>query len=438
MSLRVARWRWARGLAVLLPVATLVAASAIWLLNRPDAAEPSSTPLAITPALIERGAYLARAGNCMGCHTQRGGPAYAGGRPIPTPFGSVFGPNLTPDPQHGLGQWTADDFWNALHNGRSRDGRLLSPAFPYTNYSLVSRADADALYAYLRSLPAVPLANRPHELRFPYGSQPALAVWRALYFRPAVYQADTKQSAEWNRGAYLVQGLGHCNACHAPRNALGATASQQDFSGGMLAALGWYAPSLHARSEASVADWRPDELHAWLKTGSSTTKGSALGPMSEVILGSTQYLSPADLSAVARFLQSLPQQELPHPPTRKSEPIASTARAAGAQLYEQHCASCHGAQGQGVPGAYPALAGSRSVTMANPANLLRIIQRGGFAPATAGNPRPYGMPPFASVLSDTELAALASYLRSAWGNVAQGDSDIRPMDVLALKSQRID
>ncbi|MBB4844705.1 mono/diheme cytochrome c family protein [Paucibacter oligotrophus] len=422
-------------LGLLLGAGLLGAAAALFALNRLDEGPPA--PAAPAPApdqALARGAYLARVGNCMGCHTQRGGTPYAGGRAIATPFGSVFAPNLTPDKNQGLGSWSADDFWRALHNGRSRDGRLLSPAFPYNNYSLLSRADADALYAYLRTLPASEQPNRAHELRFPYNTQLALAAWRALYFRPAVYRADANQSAQWNRGAYLSQGLAHCNACHAPRNSLGAVASADDFSGGMLDALGWYAPSLHDPQEGSVAGWSPQALRQWLKSGRNE-HASALGPMGEVILGSTQYLSEPDLDAMLLYLQTLPQHPARPSQARPAEP---TLRAQGARLYDRHCASCHGDKGQGAPGAYPALAGNRVVTMATPANLLRVIQRGGFAPATAGNPRPYGMPPFAGVLDDGELAALASYLRSAWGNQAQGASDVRPMDVLQLKSQRVD
>ncbi|MCV2356129.1 cytochrome c [Paucibacter sp. B2R-40] len=421
----------ARLIAAALLAALALSAATVYRLNHLDEAPPNQAQVASTPALIERGAYLARAGNCMGCHTQRGGTPYAGGRALPTPFGDVFAPNLTPDPATGLGLWSSADFWTALHNGRSKDGRLLTPAFPYTNYALITRDDADALFAYLQSLPAVVQANRAHELRFPYNTQPALAVWRALYFRPAVFQADASRSAEWNRGAYLSQGLGHCNACHGARNSLGATQGAADFSGGMLAALAWYAPSLHDPAEAGVADWSVQALRQWLKTGSNA-KGSALGPMSEVILGSTQHLSDADLSAMAVYLQSLPQQAVPTAAPKRPE---MALRELGQSLYADHCARCHGEQGEGIKEAYPALAGNRTVQMQNPANLLRIIQRGGFSPATAGNPRPYGMPPFAGILSDNDQAALASFVRNAWGNQA---ADVRPLDVLQLKTQRVD
>ncbi|MBT9494496.1 MAG: cytochrome c [Paucibacter sp.] len=413
----------------------LLAGGALYGLNHLDEAPPPKPAALATPALLARGEYLSRAGNCMGCHTQRGGAPYAGGRAITTPFGDVFAPNLTPDAATGLGQWSESDFWAALHNGRSKDGRLLTPAFPYTNYALLTRDDADALFAYLQSLPAVNQPRQAHALRWPYNTQAAMALWRALYFRPAVYQDEPGRSAEWNRGAYLSQGLGHCSACHGTRNGLGAVLAGEEFSGGMLEALAWYAPSLHDPAEASVAAWSPQALRQWLKTGSNP-EATALGPMSEVILGSTQHLNDADLAAMAAYLQSLPQYAVPAATRQRPEP---GLRELGRTLYSDHCASCHGAEGQGRGDgktvAYPALVGNRTVLMQNPANLLRIIQRGGFAPATAGNPRPYGMPPFAGVLSDAEQAALASFVRNAWGNQA---ADLRPLDVLQLKTQRVD
>ncbi|QPF72485.1 c-type cytochrome [Roseateles sp. DAIF2] len=415
--------RWVAAALLLLGAA---GAAAIYGLNRLDEQPAGADAFRATPALVERGAYLARAGNCMGCHTTRGGQAYAGGRAVPTPFGAVFAPNLTPHAETGLGAWDADDFWRALHNGRGRDGRLLSPAFPYTNYALVTRADSDALFAYLQSLAPVAQPRRESELRFPYNTQAALAVWRALYFRPEVFRPDPGRGEVWNRGAYLVQGLGHCSACHAPRNGLGANGGPADFSGGLLEGLGWYAPSLHDTAEASVARWSPEALRQWLRSGRNE-HATALGPMAEVVLGSTQHLSDADLDAMSSYLRGLPLQAHARAKPPRPEP---GLRELGAKLYEQHCASCHGAQGEGVPGIYPALAGNRAVTMDSGANVLRIMLRGGFAPATAGNPRPFGMPPFAGVLSDHEIAAVASHLRNSWGNKA---GDIRPLDVLQHK-----
>jgi mono/diheme cytochrome c family protein len=371
-----------------------------------------------TDEVIARGAYLARAGNCQACHSARGGEPYAGGRAIETPFGTVFSSNLTPDAEHGLGRWSAPQFWRAMHHGRSADGRLLTPAFPYDNTTLVSRADSDALYAYLRSLAPVAQAVRPHELRFPFNTQVALAVWRALYFEPREFQADASQSADWNRGAYLVQGLGHCNACHASRNALGATHGPLDLGGGLIPVHNWYAPSLADGREAGVADWDRAEIVALLKTGAvSRASGlvTASGPMGEVVLRSTQHLSDADLGAMATYLQTLGARadasQTAAPEARQAKPHAR-----GEKLYVDHCAACHGDRGEGVPGAYAPLAGNRAVTMGVPANLVRIVLEGGFAPDTPGHPRPFGMPPFGQTLDNEELAALLTHVRTSWGN----------------------
>lgn len=412
----------------LLAAASLALALAawLWLHNYNDGADLSAgaddVALLRSPAQIERGAYLARAGNCMACHTARGGPAYAGGRGIDTPFGTVFSSNLTPDAASGLGSWTPGHFWRALHHGRSQDGRLLTPVFPYASYTQITRLDADALFAYLQSLPPVAQPNLPHTLAWPFNTQAALAVWRSLYFKPTDFAAQPGQSAEWNRGAYLVQSLGHCSACHAARDALGG-ADPLGLAGGLIPKQNWYAPSLLSASEAGVADWPLADIAALLHTGRSA-RGQVSGPMAEVVLHSTQYLSNADLQAMAHYLKALPQAVgiAPQTPVAPPAPAASAAprpaNARGLALYEQHCLQCHGSAGQGVAGAYPPLAGNRAVLMANTANLVQSVLYGGYGPATAGNPRPYGMPPYVLVLNDAELADLLSHLRSAWGNAA--------------------
>jgi len=408
---------------VLLALALLAffAAAVLWLNLRGEEGIPADArPIAGTPAQIERGAYLARAGNCVTCHTQRGGAPYAGGRGLATPFGTVYASNLTPDDETGLGRWSPAHFWRALHHGRSYDGRLLYPAFPYPDMTRATRADSDALYAYLRSLPAVRQANLPHALQFPYSTQAALAVWRALFFRAGVYEPEPGQSAQWNRGAYLVRGLGHCGACHGGRNFLGATPQGGlSLGGGLIPMRNWYAPSLNAVDQAGVADWSVEEIVALLRTGIAP-RGSTLGPMADVVLRSTQYLNDADLRAIALFLKTLPQEG---PREASAKPPDPAQRRLGALRYEKHCAGCHGENGEGGRSAagrllYPALARNRTVTMEPPANLVRVIVHGGFLPATEGNPRPFGMPPFAQTLDDTEIAAIATFLRSSWGAAA--------------------
>ena len=399
-------------LAAVLLAALVTLAWLAW----PDRVADSGTA-AERPATAEttaRGAYLVRIGNCMACHTARGGVPFAGGRPIETPFGTVYSTNLTPDPEAGLGAWSREDFWQALHDGRSRDGRLLTPAFPYPNYTVVARADADAMYDYLRSLPAAGQPNRPHRLRWPYRTQAALALWRALYFdrAPMVEQAP---AAGRERGAYLVQGLGHCSACHGPRNALGAGSNLMDLSGGLIPMQNWYAPSLTSPAEAGVAHWPLAEIERLLATGVSAS-GTVLGPMAEVVLHSTQHLAPSDLRAMAMFLQSLPQSAVAADQPAGPPPREVAER--GAKVYERHCAACHGERGEGVSGAYPGLAGNRAVTLPVTANLVQVVLHGGFAPATAGNPRPFGMPPFATVLGDRDVAAVLTHIRASWGNRA--------------------
>ncbi|MBG9387804.1 c-type cytochrome [Caenimonas aquaedulcis] len=371
---------------------------------------------------IARGAYLMRAGNCAACHTDRGGAPLAGGRAIDTPFGTVYASNLTPHAAAGLGGWSPDHFWRALHNGRSKDGRLLYPAFPYTHYTMVTRADSDAMFDYLRSVPAVDRANTPHKLRWPYSTQAALGVWRALYFTPGEHVDDGSKPAEWNRGAYLVRGLGHCGACHSSRNALGATSDMMDLSGGVIPMQNWYAPSLSAPSEASVAGWDTAQVVRLLQTGIAP-RGTVLGPMADVVKQSTQHLAPADLQAMAVFLKSLPEGTAHE---QKSSALEMGPRMAerGAKVYEQHCVQCHGARGEGVPGAYPALAGNRALRLPVTSNLVQVVLGGGFPPATAGNPRPFGMPPYATVLSDADVAAVISHVRHAWGNNAPAVSEL--------------
>ena len=403
-------------------VVALALAALVWQLNLQGESELSAPAptVAGTPDLLARGAYLALAGNCASCHTTRGGIPYAGGRGIDTPFGTVYTSNLTPDAATGIGRWTPAEFWRAMHNGRARDGRLLYPAFPYTSYTEITRTDSDALYAYLQSLPATAQATTPHTLRWPYDTQAALAVWRALYFRPGAPTLDATQSAEWQRGAYLVRGLGHCGACHTARNALGATEDRLNLAGGMIPMQNWYAPSLTSPHEAGMADWPREDIVRLLQTGVAPG-GSVLGPMAEVVLKSTQHLSAEDLGAMATYLKALPQATEPRRPIAA---VDSRVAARGSQLYERHCAQCHGDQGQGVKNAYPPLAGNRAVTMPQVANLVQTVVNGGYAPATAGNPRPFGMPPFVLVLNDADIAAVLSHIRSAWGNQAGGVTEI--------------
>ena len=381
----------------------------------------SDTEAHVLQVLEARGAYLARAGNCVSCHTQAGGAPYAGGRAFETPFGQVYASNLTPDETTGIGQWNAQHFWRALHHGRSYDGRLLTPVFPYNHTTLITRDDADALFAYLISLPPVQHRVPPHTLRWPYGTQAALAVWRSLHFKAAEFKAARDQSDEWNRGAYLVQGLGHCAACHSQRNTLGAYAGVDDLSGGILWGARWYAPSLVDDTQTQLGSTPVLETMRLLQTGHDHNRWIT-GPMKEVVQNSLQYLTPSDLRAMAVYLQTETLNKAP-PVMRNTRapvqtPASIQALANGAQLYEQHCATCHGQQGEGLADAYPALARNPALRMHNPSNLIQSVMYGGFTATTSAEPKPYGMPPFVLVLPDSDIADVLTYLRRRWGEQA--------------------
>lgn len=377
---------------------------------------PRSMPVTDFAAHVRRGEYLVRAGDCIACHTPRGSAPYAGGRGIQTPFGTIYSSNITPDMETGIGSWDADDFWRALHHGKGKRGEFLYPAFPFTEYTKVTRSDADAMFAYLQSIPAVSQQNKPHTLRFPYNMRFLLAGWRVLYFTPGVYQEETTQTLAWNRGAYLVQGLGHCASCHTPRNALGGLATNT-LSGGLIPVANWYAPSLTSDTEAGLGTWEITEIAALLKTGVAP-HGTAFGPMAEVVRNSLQYLHDDDINAMALYLKSLPPTS--SNTTKKTNPPKETNQllTLGKTVYDKHCAECHQANGKGKAPAYPPLDGNRSITMTIPNNPIRTVLHGGFPPSTEHNPRPYGMPPFGQILSDQEVAAVVSYIRNSWSNTA--------------------
>jgi mono/diheme cytochrome c family protein len=389
-----------------------------------------------TEAQIAQGRYLSLAGNCMACHSTRGGTPFAGGRRIDTPFGGVYSSNLTPDPETGLGRWTPQDFWQAMHRGRSKDGRLLAPAFPYNHTSVITRSDSDAIFAWLNTLPPVVQAQPAHTLVWPVGTQPALAVWRSLFFEPSPFQADPAHSAEWNRGAYLVQGLGHCAACHSPRNALGASGAVNDLSGGLMPVVNWYAPDLTRDTESGLASTPLPEIMRLLRTGASSTAQTS-GPMGEVVQHSLQHLTEADLQAMAVYLQSR-AQSTPQPAPKAATPARISLQVAtqGSKVYERQCLQCHGEQGAGVTTAsgevaYPALAGNRAVLLSDPTNLVQLVLYGGYGPATQGHPRPFGMPPAVLELDDRDIAAVLTHLRTRWGNQA---SEVTPLQVNRIRA----
>ncbi|KMY85469.1 putative diheme cytochrome c-553 [Candidatus Paraburkholderia calva] len=400
----------------------------------------SDGAVAATPAdkaaLIKQGEYLARAGDCIACHTVRGGKQFAGGLPMATPFSTMFTPNITPDDQYGIGKWTSDDFYRAMHTGRSKDGSLLYPGFPFTSYTKVSRADSDAIYAYLRSVAPVSEPSRPHELRFPFNHRNLLIGWRTLFFSEGEYKPDPTKSVEWNRGAYLVEGLGHCGMCHTSINAMGGPVSSAAFAGGLIPLQNWYAPSLTSNKEAGLGDWDIKDINDLLKTGVSQ-RGAVFGPMAEVVHNSLQYMTYADINAISTYLKSIPQKkEAPESlQLETSEKFGGELLTMGKKVYTENCAKCHAENGLGKPPAYPPLANNQSIQMPSAVNPIRMTLNGGYPPSTESNPMPHGMPPFAQALSDTEVAAVVTYIRMSWGNYG---TPVSPQQVSNLRSAPLD
>lgn len=400
----------------------------------------SGGAIAATPAdkaaLVKQGEYLARAGDCIACHTVRGGKEFAGGLPMATPFGTMFTPNITPDDKFGIGKWTSDDFYRAMHTGRSKDGSLLYPGFPFTSYTKVTRTDSDAIYAYLRSVAPVSVASRPHELRFPFNNRNLLIGWRTLFFTEGEYKADPTKSVEWNRGAYLVEGLGHCGMCHTSINAMGGPVSSAAFAGGLIPLQNWYAPSLTSNKEAGLGDWDIKDINDLLKTGVSQ-RGAVFGPMAEVVHNSLQYMNDADINAMSTYLKSIPQKkEAPETlQLETSEKFGTELLQMGKKVYTENCAKCHAENGLGKPPAYPPLANNPSIQMQSAVNPIRMTLNGGYPPSTEGNPMPHGMPPFAQALSDTEVASVVTYIRMSWGNHG---TPVSPQQVSNLRSAPLD
>jgi mono/diheme cytochrome c family protein len=369
-------------------------------------------------SVVERGKYIATAGNCVSCHTVEGGQPFAGGLAFETPFGKLYSTNITPDETTGIGTWTEAQFASAVRAGVRPDGTHLYPAFPYTAYTKLSDEDVAALFAYMKTVKAVSAPTPPNEMGFPYNQRWALGIWKTLFFEEGRFTPDKSQSAEWNRGAYLVESLGHCSACHSPRNFLGAERSGMAMTGGEYndkvasgAIRQWSAPNL-TDAPNGLATWPLEDLAAYLKTGRNSFTETH-GPMNEVIMNSTQHLTDADVKSMAVYLKSLSGNK-----GEVGKPANAALLRTGETLYNVHCGTCHQPDGLGSPSedAGARLAGNPLVQAGNPASLINVILYG---PQVAKLPtkRWKQMEPFEEKLADDEIAAIASYLRSAWGNV---------------------
>lgn len=370
--------------------------------------------------LVTRGKYLAAAGNCVSCHTSREGAFMAGGVSFATPFGTIYSTNITPDRDTGIGDWTAAEFLNSMRHGVRPDGEHLYPAFPYTAFTKVTTEDIAALYAYFQSIPPVRAEAPANDIAFPFNQRSLMAVWKSLFFEPGEFMPDDSQSTKWNRGAYLVEGLAHCGACHSPRNLLGAEKAAESYTGGAYtdrvrsgALRPWSAPNLRA-TPSGLGIWPEEEVVAYLKTGRNNFV-ETFGPMNEVIMHSTRHLDLPDVEAMAAFLKSLPARNEPDPEVPDERTLGM-----GRTLYNLHCGTCHLPTGLGDPEMAPRIGGGSLVVRASdPASLINVILYGPEPPDPPLPPKwREPMDEFQYLLDDDEVAALASFVRHSWENGA--------------------
>jgi mono/diheme cytochrome c family protein len=372
---------------------------------------------ALDPALIERGRYLAKAADCMPCHTSARDKPFAGGLKMNTPFGPIYSPNITPDRATGIGAWTFDDFKGAVHSGIRADGAYLYPAMPFDAFTMIREDDLAAMWAYFRSITPIAQPNRANELSFPFNIRYGMLVWRMLFFRERAFEPNAAKSAQWNRGGYLVEALGHCGDCHTPRNFMGATVESKRFEGAQIDQ--WYAPNITPDALSKSNRWGRSELVAFLKKGAAINS-TALGPMQEVVHDSLSFLTASDLDAMAAYLlNQSSEQDAPKPAPTVAAPAPPTVvqppapQPRGAKLYADNCASCHQANGQGIAGAIPPVAGNPAVSAAKPYDILAVVLQG--IPARDDLP---AMPSFAGALGDGDVADLTNYIRTSFGNTA--------------------
>jgi mono/diheme cytochrome c family protein len=404
----------ARSLA--LPLAAILLAPAV-LQAEPDPQEF---------ALIERGRYLTVAADCASCHTVPGnGRPFAGGRAIETPFGSLIAPNITPDRETGIGAWSDDEFDAAVRKGIRRNGSRLYPAMPYNAYTRMSRNDVLAIRAYLNTVTPIRNAVVANTLPFPFNVRPVMGVWDALYFTNGEYKPDSGKSAAWNRGAYLVNGPGHCGACHTPKTTLGGDTTAEFFRGGEL--QGWFAPNITNDAARGLGRWSSDDVVAYLKTGHNRIS-AATGPMAEVVSLSSSQLTDADLKAIATYLKSLAQVSDPPKALRPDDP----AMVAGGAIYRDQCSACHALDGRGTPQLFPSVAESSVVQSASAETLIRLVLRGARSVATDSEPTASGMPSYGWQLDDAQVAAVLTYLRNNWGAAAE---EVSPAEVSAVRAR---
>ncbi|WP_179401006.1 c-type cytochrome [Burkholderia guangdongensis] len=390
-------------------------------------AVPAVPAASASDPLVARGEYLARAGDCIACHTSAGGKPFAGGLKFATPIGGIYSTNITPDPDTGIGQWTLDDFDRALRSGMRKDGDTMYPAMPYPSYARLTGDDVKALYAYfMRGVAPVHQANRRVDIVWPLSMRWPLAIWRKLYApAPKPFDASAYPDAIVARGAYLVQGLGHCGACHTPRaptmqeRAL-TDADGPDYLAGGAAVDGWVPTSLRGEQRTGLGGWTDTSIVQFLKTG-RTLHTAAFGGMTDVVVHSMQHMTDEDLAAIARYLKTLAPRNPDGAPYQYDAAVAQALRAGdasarGAAVYRDNCMACHRSDGRGYTRVFPALGGNPVVQDADPASLIHVVLEGAALQGTLTAPSTFTMPAFGWRLSDEDVADVVTFVRTSWGN----------------------
>ncbi len=402
----------------------LALCSALGLLSL-TVAEPAT---ADETAAIEKGRYLSILGGCAACHTVAGEEPFSGGVPLDTPFGLLVGSNITPDKETGIGSWTFEDFQNSMSEGKGKGGHHLYPAMPYPAYTKVTREDNEALWAYFQSLKPVRKQIVSDQLPFPYDQRGLMIGWNLLNFSQGEFKPDPSKSETWNRGAYIVEGLGHCGSCHTPKSSLGGDEKSRPLAG--YATPAWFSKDITSNSYSGIGDWSVDDLAEYMKTGRNRFD-IATGPMATVVRGSSQYWNDADLKAVATYLK-----ETPASATAAVEPLSGDdpRMANGADIYALYCTGCHAPTGAGIHGIYPRLADTSMMRGESATSVLHVVVGGSRKNIDTALNAP-GMPPFGRPLTDTEIGDVVTFLRNRWGNAAGpvSDGDVKAMRDLLQK-----
>lgn len=429
-----------RTITYLLSAGVLVAVGMAWFVNRtPTSPLENEQPAAVTPELVKRGEYVARLGDCVACHSVPGGAPFAGGYEMATPMGSIFTTNITPDPETGIGRYSLAEFDRAIRSGVAADGHRLYPAMPYPSYSKFSDEDIRALYAFfMNEVEPANQKNQDSKIPWPLNMRWPIALWNGVFAPQEAYQNKPDQDALWNRGAYIVQGPGHCGSCHTPRgvamNEKGLDETSPLYLSGALLD-GWYAPSLRQDHNTGLGRWSEQEIVQYLKIGRNV-HSVVTGTMTEAFNNSTQYMTDDDLAGIARYLASLPgdpSRDGPAwDPAQARALTAADMEKPGATTYVAKCSSCHGLDGKGQGQWMPPLAGASSSLSHENATIINLTLNGSERVVAQGIPDAYRMPPYRNQLNDQEMAEVLTFVRTAWGN--HGGA-VTPQEVAELRER---